>query len=264
MAMIEVCVLGSSSSGNATLIAAGGLQILVDAGLTSRAIEHRLADLGRRPADLAGILLTHEHGDHTQGARLLARRHGIPILANHLARDALAEEFGTDVRWQIFQTGEPFRLGPLRVLPFSVPHDSYDPVGFRIELDPGLRLAVVTDLGHATNLVRERLRGCQALILESNHDVRMLQDSPRPWSLKQRILSRQGHLSNAAAAELAAAVAHPGLEHVVLAHLSRDCNDPELARATITAALEQAAVRPLVSLSHPSRVGQVIRVQTPP
>jgi phosphoribosyl 1,2-cyclic phosphodiesterase len=244
MANVELCVLGSGSSGNSTFLACGDYQILIDAGLSARAITRRLAEIGKSPEDLNAILITHEHSDHCQGVKILAKKHNITLMANRFTQEAIARSHGQELNWQLFQTGQAFDLGPLQVFPFSIPHDAFDPVGFRIQVGPDLAIAFVTDLGHATNLVRQRIAGCRLLVLESNHDVNLLHDSPRPWSLKQRILGRQGHLSNHDAAALACEIAHPGLQHLILAHLSQDCNDANLALDTVGATLEAAGHTP--------------------
>ena len=235
---LTLCSLASGSAGNVTLVASPTTTILVDAGISAKQTAQRLESLGYQLGNLRGICLTHEHSDHTLGIPVLHNRHQIPVFANaatagHLAHDA---KFA-GVNWRIFTTGSPFRIGDLLLEPFNVPHDALDPVGFVITCDQA-RVAVITDLGAATTLVRLRLRDCHALVIEANHDEYQLTQSDRPWSLKQRILSRQGHLSNDAAAELIAETAGPSLQHVFLAHLSSDCNHPDSACACVRRALE--------------------------
>lgn len=237
---LRICILGSGSSGNSTLVSSGTTSILVDAGLSGRRTAARLEEAGVAVAGLHGICLSHEHQDHAAGTRILHRKYGVPLFANAGTIDALARQpEWAGLPWQRFITGQPFSVGDLRIDPFSVPHDAYDPVGFVIE-HQGVRVGIVTDMGMATSLIRERLRPCQAVVIEANHDEQLLQDAPRPWSLKQRIRGRQGHLSNQAAAEVLAEIAGPGLQQVYLAHLSEDCNRPDLARETIYAALASA------------------------
>jgi phosphoribosyl 1,2-cyclic phosphodiesterase len=241
---MHVTVLGSGSAGNCTLIETEATAILIDAGLSSRQIAQRLAQIGREIEQLDGILLTHEHSDHTRALGVLCKERSIPIYANRLTAEALtADPEGhalKKISWRLFSTGSPFEVGDLTVESFSVPHDAYDPVGFTVR-QGSLAVGLITDLGHATKLVIERLRTMDALVIESNHDMKLLQeDAARPWALKQRIMSRHGHLSNDAAATLAGEVASDRLRQVFLAHLSRDCNRPELAQETVSQKLRQA------------------------
>ena len=241
---MQVTVLGSGSAGNCTLIETEGTAILVDAGLSSRQIAQRLALIGRNIEQIDGILLTHEHSDHTRALGVLCKDKSLPVYANRLTAEALVTapecaEF-KKISWRLFSTGGRFDVGDLNVESFSVPHDAYDPVGFTIRHGNSV-VGLVTDLGHATKLVVERLRTADALVIESNHDMKLLQDDPaRPWALKQRIMSRHGHLSNDAAATLAVEVVSDRLRHVFLAHLSRDCNRPELAQEAVSKKLRHA------------------------
>ena len=226
--MLEVTVLASGSSGNALLARSGDCSVLVDAGLSARRLAAGLEACGVAPGSLSGILLTHEHGDHTKGLKVFVEKFDVPVFANPLTADHLKRQ-GLAARWNFFSSGAEFFLENIGVLPFSVPHDAADPVGFVLRSN-GTGFAVLTDLGYATRQVVEAVRGVHALLIETNHDEALLQgDTKRPWSVKQRILSRHGHLSNSAAAEIVAEVATEALRHVLLGHLSRDCNSPELA-----------------------------------
>ncbi len=234
---LQVCVLGSGSSGNAIYIASSKTRLLIDAGLSARQIALRLDQLGVVPESINGICVSHEHGDHVAGLRVLQKRHGIPIYANAgtlngIKRQPKAHEIYT----RVFQTGSAFEIGDITIEPFSVPHDAYEPVGFRVQTAQSC-VGTVTDLGMGTSLIREKLKGCQAIIVESNHDEDLLREAPRPWSLKQRIRSRQGHLSNIDAARLISESATEALEHVFLVHLSSDCNTPETALRTVASQL---------------------------
>lgn len=230
--MLEVTVLASGSSGNALLVRSGACSVLVDAGLSARRLTSCLLSCGTDPGSLSGILLTHEHGDHTKGLKVFVEKHNVPVFANPLTADHL-KRTGIRASWNLFSSGAGFALGTIEVLPFSVPHDAADPVGFVLR-SKGMGFGVLTDLGFATRQVVESVRGVHALLIETNHDETLLQqDTKRPWSVKQRILSRHGHLSNAAAAELVVEVATDALRHVLLGHLSRDCNSPELAVRTV-------------------------------
>jgi phosphoribosyl 1,2-cyclic phosphodiesterase len=225
---MEVLVLGSGSAGNSTLVRGGGACVLVDAGLSARQLEMRLLASGVDPSTIDGVLLTHEHSDHTGGLNVFLKRWKVPLYCNALTARALkAPEFPGGVR--LFETGARFVIKDLQIRAFSVPHDASDPVGFRIEEEQS-GFGVLTDLGYATRLVIEALRNIQGLLVETNYDDALLQnDTKRPWSVKQRIASRHGHLSNADAAELVAKLEAPALETVILCHLSRDCNTPDLA-----------------------------------
>ena len=240
---IQITVLGSGSAGNCALVETETTRVLVDAGLSARQITQRLASVSRKITDIHGILLTHEHTDHIRALGVLCKANGCAVYANRLTAEAVAEnpDWNGKVRisWRLFTTGQAFEIGDLLVEPFSVPHDAYDPVGFVIR-NHTHSVGLVTDLGHATKLVVERLKATDAVVIESNHDLKLLQeDTARPWALKQRIMSRHGHLSNEAAATLAGELASDRLRHVLLAHLSRDCNRPELARDTVGLKLRQ-------------------------
>lgn len=238
----SVTVLGSGSAGNATYIETDETRLLVDAGFSARQIRKRLASIGRTPENLTAILITHEHSDHSQGVRLLSEKLGTPVYCNRLTREVLQSQCRHALAGGVFETGSSFEVGDVLVDTFSVPHDAEDPVGFLIRTESG-NVGFLTDLGHATRLVVERVREAHVLLLEANHDVQMLQDDlRRPWSLKQRILSRHGHLSNEAAAATVEQIFSDQLRHLYLGHLSRDCNRPELARQTVTCKLERLGV----------------------
>jgi phosphoribosyl 1,2-cyclic phosphodiesterase len=210
---------------------------------------------------VCAILLTHEHSDHTAGISVLHRRHKLALYANSGTIDRFSkEEDGERLQWNVFQTGAPFELGDLRVEPFSVPHDALDPVGF-IFSTQSLKIGVVTDMGMATTLIRERLRRCQALVVEANHDLHMLKNSGRPWSLIQRILSRQGHLSNEALAEMLGEIGHQQMTDVFLAHLSRDCNEPSLAEKDVRRVLEKRGHHHIrLHLTYPDKPSHILRL----
>jgi phosphoribosyl 1,2-cyclic phosphodiesterase len=226
-------ILGSGSSGNCTYLESDSTRILIDAGFSLRQIRQRLALIGRTPESLTGVLITHEHSDHIQGLEQLCAKVQVPIYCNRLTKESI--EFQTKARLdpRIFATGASFEIGDLGIETFSVPHDAQDPVGFMVQVGK-VRIGFLTDLGHATKLVLERVRPANILVLESNHDIKMLQECPyRPWSLKQRILGRHGHLSNEAAAEAAQEIMSADLRHLYLGHLSRQCNKPDLAMAVM-------------------------------
>jgi len=237
---VELIVLGSGSSGNTAILRCGDTSIMIDAGLGPRKTLARLEAAGLDPGHIRAILLTHEHGDHAGGLPALLRTIRCPVYATRLTAD---EVRGQDPRnatadWRIFGSGSTFTVGSLEVTAFSVPHDAADPVGFTIRSNE-VSFAVVTDLGHVNHSVVHHVTGVNCLFVEANHDEDLLQrDTKRPFSIKQRIRSPHGHLSNRSAAELAARAATGALRRVVLGHLSRDCNVPDLAVAVVRAALE--------------------------
>ncbi len=255
---MKICILGSGSSGNCAYVGAGSTHLLVDAGLSGRETARRLGQLGVPLSAVNAVCLTHEHSDHIAGLATLHTRHGIPLYANAGTVEALGrdEKLGR-LAWNVFTTGSPFRVGELLVEPFAVSHDAYEPVGFIVTAGP-VRAGLVTDVGVITHLVRERLRRCRALVIESNHDARLLADARRPWQLKQRIAGRQGHLSNEHAAELIGELAGPDLSQVFLSHLSAECNRPDLALRTACAALERLGrARVRVELTFADRISAV-------
>jgi phosphoribosyl 1,2-cyclic phosphodiesterase len=241
---MQITVLGSGSSGNCTLIETEKTAILVDAGLSCRQITQRLASIGRSVDNVAGIVVTHEHSDHVAGLTVLCKQREIPVYANrHTAENVRLDANGNGVvpriSWRLFSNGSAFSIGDLTIESFSVPHDAQDPVGFVVH-NSHSSLGIVTDLGHATRLVAERVKAVDALMVEANHDVRLLQeDTIRPWATKQRILSRHGHLCNEDAAQLVGEVMTDRLRQLVLAHLSRDCNRPEIAEGVFRQKLQQ-------------------------
>jgi phosphoribosyl 1,2-cyclic phosphodiesterase len=239
---VHLTILGSGSAGNCAYLEAGETRLLIDAGFSGRQIRQRLAGIGRSPENINGILITHEHSDHIQGLGAIAAKLGIPVYCNRLTMEAIVTIVESPLDFRIITNGSPFEIGEVGVEAFSIPHDANDPVGYLLRTNEG-NIGFMTDLGHATKLVLERVRPANVLVLESNHDVKMLQsDTRRPWSLKQRILSRHGHLSNEAAAEAAAEIMSAGLRKIFLSHLSRDCNTPDLALKAMTARLKSLGV----------------------
>ncbi len=200
---VRLTILGSGSGGNCAYLETDQARVLIDAGFSGRQIRQRLAQIGRTPECLQAILITHEHTDHIQGLTALSAKLQIPIYCNRFTQEAIQRQLGIQFPCCLFATGASFEIGDLRVETFAIPHDAQDPVGFVIRT-PAANLGFLTDLGHATKLVVERVRCANVLVLETNHDLKLLQDDPhRPWSVKQRIHSRHGHLCNDAAAEAA-------------------------------------------------------------
>jgi phosphoribosyl 1,2-cyclic phosphodiesterase len=255
---LRVCVLASGSSGNCTFVGTENTAILIDAGLSGRETARRLEPLGVGLSAIRAVCVSHEHNDHTAGLGVLHRRHSIALYANGGTVEALSEDAAANgLRWNLFDNGQAFAVGDVVVAPFSVSHDARDPVGFVVS-QGDVRAGIVTDIGMATALVRERLKSCQVIVVEANHDEQLLQNSKRPWHLKKRILGRQGHLSNEAAARMLAEIAGPHLRHVFLAHLSEECNRQDLALRTAERTLREhghAGIR--VSLTYPDRISEI-------
>lgn len=232
-------ILGSGSNGNCAYVETDEARVLVDAGFSLRQIRERLATIHRTPENLTGVLVTHEHSDHIQALPALCAKLNIPIYCNRLTHEAIERQFQKALPCRTFATGSSFELGDILVETFTVPHDAQDPVGFLLRTTGG-NIGFLTDLGHATRLVLDRVRSAHVLVLEANHDVKMLQDCPhRPWSLKQRILGRHGHLSNEAAADAAEQIMTADLRHLYLGHLSRECNRPDLAQTVLQERLQR-------------------------
>jgi len=246
-------VIGSGSSGNAVLISSETTNVLVDAGLSAREIARRLAALGVDYKNLDAVLITHEHSDHVAGLRVLLANVNCPVYISRATEDAFYEIWtngkngdsesakrrkALDGRVAEIESDREFRIGDLDFDPFCVPHDAVDNFGF-IAKRNGVRVATLTDFGHVSETIKEKLRGCDAIIIESNHNRDMLRTcSVYSWALKQRIMSRVGHLSNEDLSDWLTNDFDGSARHIVLAHLSQRANEPHLARLTAEIALK--------------------------
>jgi phosphoribosyl 1,2-cyclic phosphodiesterase len=236
-------MLASGSRGNCAVVASATTRILVDAGISCRETFKRMKLLGDEPQSLSAILITHEHSDHIYGLATLAKKLRIPIFmtgATHQVwartiRDASGERPQVE-KLERFESGHRFQVGDIEVRPFTIPHDAADPVGFTFRAE-GIKVGFATDLGYVPASVRDHLRGCDVLVMESNHDLEMLRGGPYPWSVKQRVMSRVGHLSNGALADFFSNDYDNSAAFVVLAHLSEQNNHPEIARREAERAL---------------------------
>lgn len=251
------CPLYSGSSGNAAFVATDKTALLVDAGVTAKRIGLGLADVGAGFGDIKGVLITHEHSDHIKGIGVLARRHNIPVYANAGTWSAILQsgrvgDIPQHLRIQFADSGD-FTIGDIHVSPFAIPHDAAAPVGYALE-SSGTRVVTATDMGYMPKSVLSRLAGADVLMLEFNHDVQMLQNGPYPYHLKQRILSRHGHLCNEDAAKILTTVLNTGCRHFMLAHLSQENNTPEAAY--------DAAWKELLTMGH--RPGNGVAVEVAP
>jgi phosphoribosyl 1,2-cyclic phosphodiesterase len=234
--------LGSGSKGNATLVEFSSTRLLVDAGLSARQLAVRLEAVGVAPGRIDCVLLSHEHGDHARGAERFSRKYRVPVACSPETLEALDLSPMHFHEWVPVLACQSLDLAPVRVESFPVPHDAARPVGFVLHGD-GMRIGCATDLGHVTTLVRERLSGCEVLMIESNHDELMLQEGPYPWHLKQRVSGRMGHLSNHEAAGLLRRTVDASCRAVILGHLSERNNTQALARRTAAMAISAAGGR---------------------
>jgi phosphoribosyl 1,2-cyclic phosphodiesterase len=269
---VSVSVLASGSRGNSAVVSSSRTHILVDAGISCRETFKRIkavgGPVGADPRALSAILITHEHSDHVYGLLVLARKLNIPVFmtgATHQAwarsiRDAVGErpELG---KLEIFSSGHCFQIGDIAITPFTIPHDASDPVGFTFRAE-GIKVGIATDLGRMSGNVRDTLRGCDVLVIESNHDIEKLRIGPYPWSVKQRVGSPTGHLSNERLAEFFNTDYDGCASYIVLAHLSEQNNDPELARQAAEKALgrRQTLLHNRVLLATQSEAMEAIRL----
>lgn len=236
------CPLASGSKGNCIYLGTSQTKILIDAGISAKAIKAKLEMINVDLADIDAILITHEHTDHIQGLKMLSNKFGIPVFANHETAKGIVANFHDCPKFKIFSTGETFEFRDVEVHPFSIQHDTLDPVAFTIRVDQ-LKLGFCTDLGFVTSLVEHQLQECDYLYVEANHQPSMVHSSHRPMIYKQRVLSRTGHLSNEACGQLLSQVFHPKLKHVHLAHLSSECNHPEVALKVIRELLQAKGIQ---------------------
>lgn len=252
------CPLASGSKGNCLFLASAKTKILIDAGLSAKMTLQRLQEIGVSYHDIDAIFISHEHSDHIQGLPGLLRLKDLPIIANSGTARAITHELDIEPRFKLFTTDEPFTFEDLYVTPFSIQHDTVDPVAFAIETG-GYKIGVCTDLGFATTFVEHNLKGVHLLYLESNHDPDMVHASSRPAIYKQRVLSRSGHLSNYEAASLVLRLLHPGLSKLYLAHLSAECNSHEKALGTLSSILQSRINDFTVSIAHQDKLSEVHR-----
>ncbi|MGH8020921.1 MAG: MBL fold metallo-hydrolase [Opitutaceae bacterium] len=260
---IRFSILGSSSSGNCALLITDDCKVLIDAGFSARRIGEMLESAGESIDSIDAVFLTHEHSDHCSGLSGLRRRADLPIYANRGTAEAVQRGLKHRPNWHLFETGARFQFRGVEVDSFLVPHDAMEPVAFVFThghddlFSPRRSMAWVTDLGYVSELVRQRVRAVDLLVLEANHDPGLLQqDSRRPWSVKQRISGRHGHLSNEAARELMVSIERPQWRHVCLAHLSRDCNSLAAVEQTFACFREGGASFSL-SVVQPELAGPV-------
>jgi phosphoribosyl 1,2-cyclic phosphodiesterase len=237
---MRICILGSGSSGNATLVVAGETRVLIDCGLSARETVKRIQEVGEDPSKLSAVVITHEHGDHSRGLAALAKLLRVPAYISTATLTAcdFGERTNEIERGHAITSSEEFEIGELRFHPFSIPHDAVDPFAFTVE-SRGAKLGMAVDLGYINSLAADRFRGCDALVIEANHEIEMLRACTfYPWTLKQRILGHHGHTSNDEMARFLREDFDGRAEHIVLAHLSQNSNHPEVARLAAVQALD--------------------------
>lgn len=253
--------LASGSKGNCLYYSSGKTKILIDAGLSARAICQRLELINVDISEIQAILITHEHTDHIQGLRVLALKYGIRVFANAETAKGIVEAIKGCPRFTIFSTGESFQFGDVQFHPFSIQHDTLDPVAFTLT-SGGIKLGICTDLGFVTTLVSHHLQECDYLVLEANHDPHMVRESSRPHVYKQRVLGRMGHLSNQECGNLLHTIYHPKLKHVHLAHLSSECNTHALALGTVEKHLANYQIQLRLSIAYQEQPSLAIHFDT--
>jgi phosphoribosyl 1,2-cyclic phosphodiesterase len=234
--------IASGSSGNCIYIGSDDTHILIDAGISNKRIEQGLNEIGLKGGELSGILITHEHSDHIKGLGVLARKHHVPVYGTQETLDEIAScgslgDFDRELLTPVRPDVE-FSVGDLKVRPFSISHDAVNPVAYRVSC-AGKSVAVATDMGYFNQYIVDNLKNLDALLLESNHDVRMLETGPYPYYLKRRILSDKGHLSNENAGRLLNLILHDNMKKIFLGHLSKENNYAELAYETVRLEIEE-------------------------
>jgi phosphoribosyl 1,2-cyclic phosphodiesterase len=255
--MFGFCPLASGSKGNAVFFSSKETKILIDAGIGYNEIALRLEEINVKLSDIDAIFITHEHTDHIEGLKTILPKTEITVIANSETAKGIYGYLNFMPKFKIFTTDEPFEYKDLSICPFSIQHDTLDPVGYVIKTQ-GLKIGFCTDLGFATTLVKKNLSDCDYLYLESNHDLNMLFASKRPMSLKKRISGRQGHLSNEDSLNLLDAILHPGLKHIFLAHLSKECNSLELVENRVRDFLKMKNSTASVSVAHQDKVSDFV------
>lgn len=251
------CPLASGSKGNAIYLGSSQTHLLIDAGISCRSIENRLSSIGVSLDQIDAILITHDHTDHIAGLRVICDKWNIPIIANAETAKGIIGNLHIAPNFKIFTTGEEFEIGDFTINSFSVQHDTLDPVGFIFKLGE-LKIGICADLGYVTTLVEKNLQDCDYLYIEANHEISMVHSSNRPIFYKQRVLGRQGHLSNAECANLLTKILNDKLKHVHLAHLSSECNNEIVAQKVIWEMLAKHGYKGELSIAYQDTVSKAI------
>jgi phosphoribosyl 1,2-cyclic phosphodiesterase len=259
-------VLASGSTGNAAFLATSKTRILIDAGLSVRELTRRLAEIGEKPEDIDAVLITHEHSDHVSGLPRFIRwrekvKKPVRVFASKLTSPMIDWELDPKKpecppSVDQFQAGSGWVIGNITVQSFTIPHDAIDPVGFCFHAE-GIKVGVATDLGYVTDSIKVHLRRVQILLLESNHDLDMLKVGPYPWSVKQRVMGRNGHLSNAVTCDYVENDLDSGVQTLVLGHLSEHNNHPEIVRMGAEQSLERRGLTPRLVIAEQRKQTEV-------
>jgi phosphoribosyl 1,2-cyclic phosphodiesterase len=252
-----ICPLASGSKGNCIYVGTKEAKILIDVGISYRMLQKRLSEIDVKVEEIDAVVITHEHSDHISGLPLLTEKHKMPIFANRETASGIYELLKISPKFKIFTTAEPFEFLDLVIHPFSIPHDCLDPVGLVIQMD-NYKAGFCTDLGYVTTMVRKVLKDCDYLYLEANHQPSMVHASSRPLVYKQRVLGRQGHLSNESCADLLSSVYHEKLKAVYLAHLSSECNSKELALKIVSEYLEKKQQKVKLMIAHQDAISEAV------
>ena len=255
-AILQVSVLASSSNGNCTLVATERTRLLVDAGLSRKETFERCAAAGIDPMSIDAILITHEHTDHVNGLPAIARKLDVPVYISLLTAPAITwNEYAPKL--ELFQAGSSFTIGDIDVTRFTIPHDAVDPVGFSFRAE-GIKVSIATDLGYLPESIRFHLRGSDVLLLESNHDLEMLKVGPYPWSVKQRVMGRMGHLSNEVACRFIREHLDTTTSTIILGHLSEHNNHPAIVRQCAEQALDGRSLFTRLMIADPRQATESI------
>ncbi len=258
---MRFCPLYSGSSGNLSFVEAGGMRLLVDCGFPASRAAAALKERGIAPDSINGILVTHDHSDHTRGVGVFSRRYHVPVYANEATFRAMLPQIGKldPAMIRVFETGRDFYLGQVNILPVPIPHDAAEPVCY-VFTQQGAKLTLMTDIGRFDERMRMAAQGSGLILIESNHDIDMLQAGRYPYPLKRRILGETGHLSNDACGQALVELYLTGVHRAILGHLSGDNNLEPLAMATVRAALREADIPDgefELTLAHRERVGEM-------
>lgn len=251
------CPLASGSKGNSIYFETEKTKLLIDAGLSFKELQRRLLQIQKDISEIQAILITHEHMDHIEALKGMAEKYSIPVFCNSETAKGIYQSLRFLPKCKIFFSDEPFTFQDVKIKPFSIQHDTLDPVGFLFYYQ-NLKLGFCTDLGIATTSVQKHLSDCDYLYLEANHELNMLYSSRRPEALKRRIASRQGHLSNEETFDLLEKLVHPGLKHLFLAHLSDECNSHQLLEDKLKSFFEKKKVSTTFALAFQEKVSQFV------
>lgn len=255
---MRVSVLGSGSKGNAIFLETDSIKLLIDAGFSGKKIEELLKSIGENIEEIEGILITHEHSDHIQGAGIISRKYNIPIYITKESYESCSLKIGKISNENLYFLEEEFYFNTTKIITFDVMHDAERTIGFRIEESSGSKIGIATDLGYIDNTVREAFKNVNVMIIESNYDYHKLMECEYPWDLKARVKGRNGHLSNNDCARFVKEMSHKNLKKVFLAHISKDSNNPKIALETVLDELKRDGKNILVEVTYQDRATEII------